>query len=255
MKIRVYQINSDKDENRMMFMAYDRLELFQGSSEIDCKIYDKVYDKEVACSNLEEVYMLLNIHRPADYEGRSLSVSDVVEVYESDTISPGFYFCDSCGFEEVTFHLEECSLGKRINEEPKKVTFDWELGHEIVSLHVESYAYGDGLYIGMLSYGEDGPEPFADMTINIPAYSLEANEGIICGDISKDLLKFIKKNKLGKVLPYSVRSGYGEYAVVAFDLERLKEFDPRGVAQFEKLHGIESKVPKRKKPRKREQER
>lgn len=115
MKIRVYQINSDKDENRMMFMAYDRLELFQGSSEIDCKIYDKVYDKEVDCSNLEEVYTLLNIHRPADYEGRSLSVSDVVEVYESDAVPSGFYFCDSVGFKQVTFHPEECGISERIN--------------------------------------------------------------------------------------------------------------------------------------------
>ena len=115
MKIKVYQINSDKDEDRMMFMAYDRLELFQGSSEIDCKIYDKVYDKEVDCSNLEEVYTLLNINHPADYRGHSLSVSDVVEVYESDAIPHGFYFCDSFGFKQVTFHPEECGISERIN--------------------------------------------------------------------------------------------------------------------------------------------
>ena len=55
MKIRIYQINSDRDENRMMFLSHDRLERFQGSPEVDSKIYDKVYDKEVDCSNLEEV--------------------------------------------------------------------------------------------------------------------------------------------------------------------------------------------------------
>ena len=84
MKIRIYQINSDRDENRMMFLSHDRPERFQGSPEVDSKIYDKVYDKEVDCSNLEEVYTLLNIDHPEDYRGRSLSVSDVVEVYESD---------------------------------------------------------------------------------------------------------------------------------------------------------------------------
>ena len=82
MKIRIYQINSDRDEHRMMFLSHDRLERFQGSPEVDSKIYDKVYDKEVDCSNLEEVYTLLNINHPSDYRGRSLSVSDVVEVYE-----------------------------------------------------------------------------------------------------------------------------------------------------------------------------
>ena len=30
--------------------------------------------------------------------------------------------------------------------------------------------------------------------------------------IGKDLLRFIKENKLGKVLPYQVQSGYGKYS-------------------------------------------
>ena len=117
MKIRIYQINSDRDEHRMMFLSYDRLERFQGSPEVDSKIYDKVYDKEVDCSNLEEVYALLNINHPSDYRGRSLSVSDVVEVYESDAVPQGFYFCDSVGFKQVAFHPEECGVSERMNEQ------------------------------------------------------------------------------------------------------------------------------------------
>ena len=35
MKIRIYQINSDRDEHRMMFLSHDRLERFQGSPEHD----------------------------------------------------------------------------------------------------------------------------------------------------------------------------------------------------------------------------
>lgn len=133
-----------------------------------------------------------------------------------------------------------------MENEPKKVPFKWELGDEIVSLHVSSYAYGNGLYIGMTNYGEDGPEPFADMTVNIPAYSLEPNEAIVSGDISRDLLQFIKDNKLGKKLPYEVKSGYGKYAVVAFDLDKLKEFDPKGFEEFKKLHDIPEKKPTKK---------
>ena len=117
MKIRIYQINSDRDEHRMMFMSHDRLERFQGSPEVDSKIYDKVYDKEVDCSNLEEVYTMLNINHPSDYRGRSLSVSDVVEVYESDAVPHGYYFCDSVGFKQVAFHPEECGVSERMNEQ------------------------------------------------------------------------------------------------------------------------------------------
>lgn len=134
-------------------------------------------------------------------------------------------------------------------DETKKVPFKWELGEEIVSLEVGSYAYGDRLYIGMTCHGEDGPEPFADMTVNITAYSLEPNEAFISGDISKDLLRFIKENKLGKVLPYTVQSGYGRYAVVAFDLDKLKEFDPKGIDEFKRNHNILEKKPAKKKNR------
>ena len=76
------------------------------------------------------------------------------------------------------------------------------------------------------------------MTVNLPAYNLEDNEAFINGDISKDLLRFIRENKLGKVLPYTVKSGYGRYAAVAFDLEMLAEYDPSGVASFKENCGL-----------------
>ena len=111
-----------------------------------------------------------------------------------------------------------------MNEE-KKVPFKWEYGEETISLQLGMYANNQRLYIGMITHTEDGAEPFADMTVNLPRYSLDPGEAFISGDISKDLLRFIKENKLGKVLPYQVQSGYGKYSAVAFDLEKLKVFD------------------------------
>lgn len=95
-----------------------------------------------------------------------------------------------------------------MDNEQKIVPFKWQLGEEMISLQVNSYLHGGGLHIGMTCHPEDGPEPFADMTVNIPGYSLDPNEAFISGDISKDLLAFIKDNKLGKVQPYTVQSGY-----------------------------------------------
>lgn len=117
MKINVYQINSERDEHRVMFLSYDHLERFQSSPEVDSGIYDKVYEKEVECSNLEEVYAMLNINHPSDYRGRSLSVSDVVEVSESENVPQGFYFCDNFGFRKVDFHPAECGISERMNKQ------------------------------------------------------------------------------------------------------------------------------------------
>ena len=107
MKIRVYQINPDWDEHRVMFLSHDRLERFQGNPEVNSSIYDKVYDKDVPCGNLEEVYTMLNSNHPSDYRGRSLSVSDIVEVYEAEAVPQGFYFCDSIGFKELPGFLDK----------------------------------------------------------------------------------------------------------------------------------------------------
>lgn len=121
MKVTVYQINSDRDVNRMMFMSYDRLEKFQGSSEVDSKIYDKIYEKDVPCSSLEEIYQLFNMERPDDFRGHSLSVSDVVEIAEGEKVAAGFYFCDSFGFQNITFNPTECEVSDRINEPVSKI--------------------------------------------------------------------------------------------------------------------------------------
>lgn len=92
-----------------------------------------------------------------------------------------------------------------MNEE-KKVPFKWEYGEETISLQLGMYANNQRLYIGMITHTEDGAEPFADMTVNLPGYSLDPGEAFISGDISKDLLRFIKENKLGKAVIHSINS-------------------------------------------------
>lgn len=58
------------------------------------------------CRNLEDVFVLFQSGRSEDFQGHSLSVSDVVEVEDAASITPGFYFCDSIGFKEIPFQPE-----------------------------------------------------------------------------------------------------------------------------------------------------
>lgn len=121
MKIKIFQIDKDRDTNNVMFLAYERLERFQGSKEIDSNIYDMVYEKDMDCKNLEDVYAKFNIDHPQDYRARSLSVSDIVQVCESNEIKPGFYFCDSVGFKEVEFEPNQCQVKYMEEEEMDKI--------------------------------------------------------------------------------------------------------------------------------------
>lgn len=111
MNIKIYQINSGRDTKNALFLGYERLEKFTGSSEVDSSIYDKVYDNNVDCRTLEGVYTMFNTNRPPEFTGHSLSVSDVVEVAESiDDVEKGFYFCDSIGFKKIDFEPEKTQI-------------------------------------------------------------------------------------------------------------------------------------------------
>lgn len=127
MNIRIYQINLDRDVNRVAFDGLEYLERFHGSTEIDSTIYDKVYDGEADCQSLEGVFGMFNTALPADYRGRSLSVSDVVQIVEAENVKPGFYFCDSIGFKEVPFEPETKKTMTVVLLKPGKVACKAEI--------------------------------------------------------------------------------------------------------------------------------
>ena len=80
MKIKIYQINLDRDEEGVAFESLEWMENHHFS--LDSTIYDTVFDGEVDGDTLEDVFRTFNIERPEDFKGRSLSVSDIVEVVE-----------------------------------------------------------------------------------------------------------------------------------------------------------------------------
>ena len=103
MEIRIYQINSDRDTDGYKFMGMDWVKKQWGEQGVDSEIYDKVYEGTIDGSSLEDVFCTFNFSRPVGFKGHSLSVSDVVEVIQSSETEPGFYFCDSIGFQKVEF--------------------------------------------------------------------------------------------------------------------------------------------------------
>lgn len=114
MNIRIYQVNMSRDVNNVGFASYENLEKWQGTSAIDSTIYDKVFEGDVECKSLEDVYVKFNRNHPSNYKARSLSKSDIVEVIEQDGSSK-FHYCDSIGFKEVEFDPEKCEVSERFS--------------------------------------------------------------------------------------------------------------------------------------------
>lgn len=100
MEIVLYQINEERDYNECEFMDYNYTQQFG----IDPFSYDRVWSGHLEATTLDAVFATLNQDlRPDNYNGRSMSVSDICEVIDAAGRSR-FYFVDTgASFREVEF--------------------------------------------------------------------------------------------------------------------------------------------------------
>lgn len=104
MKIRIFQINPERDIDHIKFQSTKWLFSHAGYKHLTPYIYDKVFEGEVKAKALEDIYTLFNQDNRANrMTMHALSVSDVIAVDESDTVVPGYYYCDVIGFTKVEF--------------------------------------------------------------------------------------------------------------------------------------------------------
>lgn len=131
LNFKIYQINGDRDENRMSFMRYDSLEKFQGSKDVNSSIYDKVYEGSIDGSSLEDIYKTFNYNHPEDFKGHSLSVSDIVEIISAPKIVGKIDYLKSGMSSVYTDFLKYTQEQERLRE--KDVDFE---AHDYVGLNV-----------------------------------------------------------------------------------------------------------------------
>ncbi len=108
--VRIWQLKSDSDLE-LRFRSYD--EVLKVSGEPSKNNYDVVFDGELETNDLESIYTKFNMDHPTDFKGHSLSISDVVELYDEN--SSEFNYVDQFGFKEIEFagqsHEQGMTLG------------------------------------------------------------------------------------------------------------------------------------------------
>lgn len=97
-KVRIWQLNADSDFS-MRFISLEEFQKKFGEPAADD--YKAVFDGELDTNDLESIYTICNISHPKGYNGHSLSMSDVVELYDDGSSS--FYYVDRFGFKEIDF--------------------------------------------------------------------------------------------------------------------------------------------------------
>ena len=100
----VYQLKEGEELHPYRFEGSEYLEA--AGLSVDRANYEAVYAASFTPGeNLESIYTDLNIHRPDNFRGHSLSVSDVVVLQEYGKETA--HFCDRFGYKEVPEFLEQ----------------------------------------------------------------------------------------------------------------------------------------------------
>lgn len=100
------------------------------------------------------------------------------------------------------------------------------------NLFIQVTQYQSNGNLAILAYTDE--ELYGDITINLPGYSIDEDEGII-NAITKDSgleQKLIDEGIIKEVIT-TVNYNMGKYDFVVFDMEKLKEYDPKGMEKYQ----------------------
>ena len=129
MRIKIFQIDNEKDKNGVKYMGSCRLERLQGTTDIDASLYKEVFSGEVDEADLEDVYSMFNYEGHPLHRGHSMSISDVVKTED------GAYFCDLVGFKKIDFDESKTTkpdnLLNVVYVEPNKPAYAAEVEHTL----------------------------------------------------------------------------------------------------------------------------
>ncbi len=104
--VRIWQLNADSDFS-MRFISFDEFKERFGEPHKDS--FEVFFDGSLSTNNLDMIYEICNLNHPKDYRGHSLSMSDVVELYDEN--GSEFHYVDRFGFKEISFEPSEQAQG------------------------------------------------------------------------------------------------------------------------------------------------
>ncbi len=114
----------------------------------------------------------------------------------------------------------------------KKMKYESKWGDETVELTMSQYASSGNLFLELINTEGEYPEPYGNITVNlgeVPKYC-----GYIDTNNMPEIEKFIADNDLGDFTGLTLQSGFCEYPLYVFNVDKLRVLCPEQMEKYEK---------------------
>lgn len=99
----------------------------------------------------------------------------------------------------------------------------WGTDHPI-TFRISRYTNNNNLYIGMITWEEDWPEPWSDLTVNLDAKCAENCAYIDTNNNTDRIVEWLITNKLATLTGEMRSSGFCIYPEMKFNMGKLMEY-------------------------------
>lgn len=94
----IYQVNADAD---FSFMGWEMANKHGWSFAEYHMVWNGIEDERDDYDLLNYLYGVFNLNHPKEFRGHSMSVGDIVRVWDGVN-NVKYYYCDSFGWEDIT---------------------------------------------------------------------------------------------------------------------------------------------------------
>ena len=227
----IYQIRDDSAGTAYAFRNMNFIE--SHDLQVRKEDYKLVYVGELQGNvSLEDIFERFNIHRPEDFRGHSLSVSDIVVLNNGEKVTA--HFVDSISFQELDnfLDLEEHSLEE----------LAYQVGERYFAIQVTEEGYDYSFYDEEFRLMDGGVYENDEISIEEAAEELLEDEGWTGERIRGDYDQLMEKVKeMDEVVMAEIQKSQGEYKPLA-KVEELEE------ANYNMIDNVLNNMPPKKEP-------
>lgn len=222
----VYQLKDGEEYRDFQFEPLDRLEAV--GKQVDSGNYELVYSAPYTeKDSLEGIYAKLNMDRPDNFHGHSLSVSDVVVLHQGG--QDRAHYCDSFGFQDVTDRWMREPVAE--NTLDAKAPDTQEAGNTLTVLVVEpqTLPYVKEIPAGLSALQEEVGGMIA------ATYPFQDRAALICNDESK--LNGMEMNRALRDADGAIYDIMcGNFLVVGLGEEDFTSLTPEQIKTYSELY-------------------